>query len=232
MRSNNIERLEAIAKGLGDLVAHVFFVGGSVVELYVHDSGATPVRPTEDVDFVLEITPNRDIRDWERLLVNRGFRHDMSQGAPICRWLLGEHRVDIMSADPRDLGFSNRWYASAMNYPIKIPIEGGISIQLFALPYYIATKTEAVLSRGWPDLRTSHDFEDIVYLWDSVPGLFEQLRDCDPELRLYIAKTMSTFVKNPTFREAVEGHLALGSYRRASKVAEEMRALSVVPEKE
>lgn len=89
---------------------HVFFVGGSVVELYVQDAGVSPVRPTEDVDFVLELTMGRDMRDWEILLSKQGFRHDMTPGAPICRWLLGETKVDIMlctkqspnpSLDPR-----------------------------------------------------------------------------------------------------------------------------------
>jgi hypothetical protein len=54
--SLNIERLESVAKGLGDRLADTAFVGGAVVELYVDDPAAPPVRNTADIDCVVSVT--------------------------------------------------------------------------------------------------------------------------------------------------------------------------------
>lgn len=54
MMSSNINRLKIIAAGLGDLCRDVVFVGGSVAELYADDQAATDIRPTMDVDCVIE----------------------------------------------------------------------------------------------------------------------------------------------------------------------------------
>lgn len=227
MQSTNLERLIYVARGLGTLVEHVFFVGGSVVELYVQDAGITPVRPTEDVDFVLELTKGRDMRDWELLLSQQGFRHDMTPGAPICRWLFGEAKVDIMSADAKSLGFTNRWYAPAMREPKLYQMDSNLAIKLFPLTYFIATKLEATFSRGWPDLRMSHDFEDIVYLWDGVEDIRTAWADAETELQNYMKSAMDKVKSNATFREAVEAHMPIGSGKRVQKVIQEMIALTV-----
>lgn len=52
---NSLEMLAHIAKGLGPLKDKVVFVGGSTVSLYLTDPGASPVRPTEDVDCVIQV---------------------------------------------------------------------------------------------------------------------------------------------------------------------------------
>lgn len=56
MSSSNIEMLQTIAKGLGKLKDEVAFVGGAVAELYASDPAASEIRPTQDVDCVIELS--------------------------------------------------------------------------------------------------------------------------------------------------------------------------------
>lgn len=52
----NIELLESAAEALGELVDDVVFVGGATVELWLTRPSTIDVRPTEDVDVVVEVT--------------------------------------------------------------------------------------------------------------------------------------------------------------------------------
>ena len=44
-----------------------------------------------------------------------GFREDISEGAPRCRWLIDGMELDVMPVDEKVLGFTNRWYRAAMD---------------------------------------------------------------------------------------------------------------------
>jgi hypothetical protein len=39
----------------------------------------------------------------------KGFANDTSKGAPICRWIFNDIKVDVMPTDSEILGFSNKW---------------------------------------------------------------------------------------------------------------------------
>ena len=58
----NVELLELAAASLGEPVAEVVFVGGATVELWITDPGAPPMRPTTDVDVVVEVATRRVLR--------------------------------------------------------------------------------------------------------------------------------------------------------------------------
>lgn len=49
----------------------------------------------------------------------RGFVEDTSEGAPICRWVVGDVRVDVMPTEEEILSFKNRWYAEASPMPCR-----------------------------------------------------------------------------------------------------------------
>ena len=66
--SNNLKRLRVIAEGLGELCRDVVFVGGSVAELYADDPAATDIRPTIDVDCVIELATYGSLQEFESLL--------------------------------------------------------------------------------------------------------------------------------------------------------------------
>ena len=220
---SNKEMLITVANGLGKLLKHVFFVGGSVIEFYLENPSSDPVRPTKDVDCVLEATAKLDFRYWEKLLHSHGFKHDMSDGAPICRWIFNGIHVDIMLPDLQ-MGFTNKWYAEGIKHSFDFQLNKNLQIKLFELPYFLATKFEAVLHRGLPDLRTSHDFEDIVYLWSNAHSVFEQCKKAE-KLQNYFSATLKKLMNNWIFNEAIEAHLPFDNILSAEKIKREMRML-------
>jgi len=223
MRSNR-EMLVTIANGFKDFLDKVYFVGGSVIELYLEESVSDPVRSTEDVDCVLEITSKFDFRDWEKMLLSCGFKRDISDNAPICRWFFNNVKVDTLLPNLQ-VGFTNKWYADGIKHSFDYQLNKNLKIKLFELPYFLATKFEATVHRGLPDLRMSHDFEDIVYLWSNAPNIFEQCQKVDYKLQKYFSNTLKTLMSNWTFGEAIEAHLPFGNILSAKRIMREMQYL-------
>ena len=63
----NITRIRSVSNALGDLRDKVVFVGGATVSLYA-DRIALEVRPTDDVDIVVEIATRwqfAEIESWQ-----------------------------------------------------------------------------------------------------------------------------------------------------------------------
>jgi len=87
MPSTNIVMLQTVANGLGDLKDKMVFVGGAVAELYAGNPAASDIRPTLDVDCVIELRLKTAHAKLEDKLRAKGFVNDTSKGAPICRWL-------------------------------------------------------------------------------------------------------------------------------------------------
>ena len=79
--------LQTVANGLGELGDEMVFVGGAVAELYADNPAASEIRPTIDVDCVIEISSRLQFARMEENLRVRGFTNDTSKGAPICRWI-------------------------------------------------------------------------------------------------------------------------------------------------
>lgn len=55
MISTNRGMLKVVVEGLGDLSRRVVFLGGVTVDLYATDPGSSQVRPTLDVDCIVEM---------------------------------------------------------------------------------------------------------------------------------------------------------------------------------
>ena len=110
MPSTNMNMLQTVAIGLGELKDEMVFVGGAVAELYASDPAASDIRPTLDVDCVIGLSTRLEFYRLEENLRARGFANDTSQGAPICRWIYKDIKVDVMPTDEDILGFSNKWY--------------------------------------------------------------------------------------------------------------------------
>ena len=115
--SNNLNRLRVIAEGLGELCHDVVFVGGSVAELYADDPAATDIRPTLDVDCIVELATYGSLKDFESLLRKQGFENDIESGV-ICRWKYSGETVDVMPDRDSILGFSNQWYRPGFQHRI------------------------------------------------------------------------------------------------------------------
>src|SRR5450830_6653 len=168
----NVALLEMVAHHLGDaLHEQMVFVGGAVAGLLITDPAMPAIRPTEDVDLVVQATVLREYHEVEAALIARGFVHDMQIDAPICRWRIGAIAVDVMPMEERVLGFANRWYPLAISTAEYFALPSGLRIRLIQAPVFIATKLEAFANRGNGDFLFSHDLGDLIAVIDGRDAL-------------------------------------------------------------
>jgi len=216
--SGNIRRLKVIAEGLGDLCKDVVFVGGSVAELYADDPAATDIRPTMDVDCVIELATYGSLQNFEQLLRDRKFVNDIESGV-ICRWKYNGEIVDIMPDRDSILGFTNKWYRPGFQYRVETRIEEELVIKILPPLYYIATKIEAIRGRGGEDLRFSHDFEDLVYVLNNrrdITSLFDM--ENNNSLVEYVSSWAKEMLLRQNSREEIECMLPYGDYDRVDYI--------------
>jgi hypothetical protein len=196
----------------------MIFVGGSVAELYADNPAASEIRPTKDVDCIIEIHSRLQFAEMEEKLRALGFRNDTSEDAPICRWIYQEIKVDIMPTDPKILGFSNQWYEDGNNVKISKTLPDGSSVSVFPSAYYLAAKLDAHNSRGGNDLRQSHDFEDIIYILDNCTSLPENILSSRLNLKEYLKSEFSKLLTNPRLNEGIESALPYGSSQENTEI--------------
>ena len=139
--------LEQMATRLKPLLAEVVFLGGCATQLLITDAAAAPIRITDDVDVIVEITSLPQYSNFSKRLRQLGFREDSSEGAPICRFIAYGLKLDVMPTDEKILGFSNRWYKSALKGAQTIEFHG-LKLRVVTAPHFLATKLEAFKGRG------------------------------------------------------------------------------------
>ena len=225
--SRNLPRLMAVAHALGPLRERVVFVGGATVNLYSAAANATPEpRTTEDVDCIVEVTPRSAFHRMEEELRSLGFVND-TEAAFIGRWKLPTGLiVDIIPTEPDIVGISNPWYPDGFALAIPYVLPDDTSIRILSPPYFLATKLVALRNRGWPDLWTSQDLEDIVHVVDNRPLLPTEVAAADPALRGYVSQELTALLARPELLEVIEGVLAPGSgYERKYEVERRLRQL-------
>lgn len=227
-RDPNIARLELIASAIGPLREQVVFVGGCAVGLLITDEAAAPVRATMDVDLVAPVSALSEYHGLEADLSELGFKRDLSADAPICRWRYRGIEVDVMPADPRILGFTNRWYPMAVASANRLALPGGSHIPLIAAPVFIATKFEAHVDRGAGDLLASHDLEDIVNVVDGRSSLLAEIHSSPEDLREYLGMRCQELLKTANFSDYLPGLVAPGDEQvdRARLVEDRLRAIA------
>jgi hypothetical protein len=204
----NIELLELAAAALDDLLPEVAFVGGATVELWITDPGAPPVRATNDVDVVVEVTTRSEFHAFEERLRKRGFGPDLEDGI-ICRWRHRDHGLilDAMPTDPAILGFANRWQAAALPHAINRILPSGTTIRAIPPSYLLATKLEAFNGRGNNDFLASRDFADVIALLDGRDELPDEIAHSDADVRHYLADEFRRLLQHPRFLDGVHGAL-------------------------
>jgi hypothetical protein len=205
--SPNRAALLRVAKGLGPLREELAFVGGQVAELLITDPAATRVRPTDDVDVISAVTGRRGYQRIADRLRALGFQEDATPGAPICRWRLGEDRVDVMPTDEQILGFRNRWYELGIRTAQRYELAHDLAIRIVTAPVFVATKWEAFADRGGKDWSGSHDIEDIVAVVAGRPGLHEEIRSSEPKLQVYLGEQTTAFLGSGSADDAIAGAL-------------------------
>lgn len=201
----NLPYLCVIAEALGDLKEQVVFVGGAVAGLLVTDPLADGVRATRDVDAVVEAGLARFHR-IEQQVAERGFARDM-ESRVICRWVHRDSGVlfDLMPVQSDVLGFSNRWYAYAVETAAPFELAPGLSIRLVNAVAFVATKLEAFASRGAGDILASHDLEDVLNIVDGREELAGELAAAPSALREAVSGAFAGLLAHPDFANALPG---------------------------
>lgn len=206
--SANLEKLERAAKQLEELNDQVVYLGGCVVGLFITDPAALDVRPTVDVDCIIDIISRSNHGKFEEALRKKGF----IGGDIICRWHYGEDiMLDVMPADRKILGFSNIWYKDALQYAVSHQIAVDLHIRSVSAPYFLAIKIEAFKSRGNNDFRASQDFEDIITVIAGRAEIVEEVMSSAIKLRVYLRQFFEDMFTNPEFESALPEHLNEGS---------------------
>lgn len=203
----NLEAVQSAFAALGDLRESVVLVGGCATGLLVTATRSEMIRPTRDVDLVVEVVSARDFRRAEQRLRTCGFVNDQSPEAPICRWRHGEIMVDLMPMTADILGFGNRWYPRAVELADRVTLPDGQLIRLVSAPVLLVTKFDAFRSRGRGDLLSSHDLEDVMTLIDGRAELEDDVAASPDDIRQAIGKECSDLSADASLVEAMAGFL-------------------------
>lgn len=181
------------------------YVGGAVVSLYINDPAAEDVRPTKDIDISIEITSLAELESTRLVLTEKGF-YQSPEDNVTCRFRFDDIKVDVMSTKEIGWAPANPWFGPGFDHLKHYTINDNIRINVLPLAYFLATKFTAFHSRG-KDPRTSHDFEDIVYILDNRIDLVEQINNAPDDVKNYLRKEFSYIVNERLFQEAALGNL-------------------------
>lgn len=201
-----IEMIKVVAAALGELNERAVFVGGATVPFYLPEAYSSQARPTDDIDVVMEIVGHNASAMNDQALRDKKFQHDTSEGAPICRWIYRGFKVDVMSTDTSAVGFTNRWYEEGVENAIEI-VSKPVSVKIFSLPYFLASKLVAFRDRGNNDYMGSRDIEDIVSLLEVVDEVLLEklLPQVSQELRAFLKKEFQELLKTSDFLDCLPG---------------------------
>jgi len=217
----NIARIKAVANALADLKEKVVFVGGATISLYP-DRPVFEVRPTDDVDVIIEILNYVDRTELEEKLRSIGFSHDIESGI-ICRYKIQGIIVDIMPTNDPSIGFTNIWYPEGFDQAVTQQIDEGNIIKILSAPYFIATKLEAHKGRGKNDGRTSHDFEDIIYVLENREVIWEEMNNSSESVKDYLRSEFLILLNNPNLFEWIDSHVERGSPPATYLIMDELK---------
>lgn len=218
----NIVRIKVLEEALSKLKNKFVYVGGAVVELYCDDPARAEVRPTDDIDVVVELLNYGSYATLEENLRTIGINHhiddnnnqDLTQSV-ICRYRYHGIIIDIMPTNDEILGFTNIWYKDGLQNSIPYKLDDLLTIQIFPLPYFIASKFEALKSerpeKGGKDYRVNSDFEDIIYIFDNRINIKDELIECENYVKVYLQKMITALLKRPYIEEEITANLEYSS---------------------
>ena len=227
MADPNRALFEMVVHLLAPVLDELVFVGGCMTGMLITDPAAEGIRPTRDVDAIVDVTSYARYTLLADRLRNLGLAEDRTEGAPTCRWRHGDVIVDVMPTDERILGFSNRWYPAAIETAQSLEIVGR-AVRIVTPALFMATKLEAFHGRGGDDVFLSHDLEDIVAVVDGRPAIVDDVLAAPGPIRTFIASEMRSLLASPSFLEALPGFLRpdAASQARRRILEDRLRALS------
>ncbi len=216
-----------VADRLDRLNLNYAFVGGSIVNLLLDDPGFLAARPTDDFDVILEIMTAEKYSEVEERIRQLGFESDMREGAPLCRWVIGNLTVDIMPTDGAALGLNTTWFKEALGTATVREI-AHTRLKLVSPAGFLSTKYVAFLDRGHGDHYASHDLEDFVTVIDGRKSIVTDVDQAPVGIRRYLIGAVRTLTSTPEFDEALPGQLPRdeASQRRLSTLRGKLRDIA------
>ncbi len=223
VNNKNLQMLEVVNAALKKVSEKFVFVGGATTALYLRENALETVRPTDDVDCVIELISLIDFYALEKKLRVFGFVN--SHQGPICRFTYCGILVDIMPTDPKILGFSNNWYTDGIQNAIEVKLPNKEKIKIFSEAYFLASKLEAFKGRGKNNFRDSSDIEDVVTVLEACPDLWIRLEQASIKVKTYLQNEFKKLLSNDLFIESLSAHLSGGVNRqeRADRVEQLLR---------
>lgn len=188
---------------LKDLPFKSAFIGGSVLSLLVTDPAADAIRVTKDVDVLMDIRTRRDYHQLDKILEQIGFKHDLREDAPVCRWIYEDVTIDVLPIREDVLGWNSRWFEMALDEALTIKCDDH-PIRIVSAPYFVALKLEAFEERGKHDFLTSTDFEDVICLFNGRENIVEEIAACR-NLRNVLSTKFSEYLTNRDLEDAIDG---------------------------
>ena len=200
----NLKVVEKVALSLEELNEQVIYVGGAVVALYVTDEGAEQPRPTKDIDISVQISTYSQMDELREILASKKIYPAPSEKV-MYRYSYEDILIDFIPFEETPLGPTNSWLKPGFEkaYPIKI---GEIEIKILPVSLFLATKWEAFKSRG-SDPRTSHDFEDIIYIIDNNKEVVEDVQNANKDVQEYLKEMSNEILNHPSRNEIIECHI-------------------------
>jgi len=203
------------------------YLGGCTTVLFINDPLSLDVRPTLNVDCLVDVVSLGEYYNFEKELNKRGFRKSLEDNI-ICRWHYDEIILDVMPTDEKILGFGNTWYKEALVHTITHQISKDLSIYSVTPVYFVATKIEAFRARGNNDLFASHDFEDIITVIAGRKNIVDEIASASDKLRSYLKKFFDETLKNDQFELVLPGHVTDGPITMERTKAVMMRIRKIV----
>jgi predicted nucleotidyltransferase len=222
----NLALLVGMARAMGPLCDQVVFVGGCATGLLLDNAGLMDVRPTQDVDAIVEVATLADYHQLANQLMERGFKQTMADYTPPFRWYWSLMQLDLVPLDEKVLGFANPWYRAGYAAALTAEPEAGLTVRHLSAPHFLATKFEAFKDRGQSDVYLSHDLEDILTVVEGRANLARELRQADPVVQKHVADSVAALLNMPAFHNALPG--LLSDPRRAPIVQTRLVEISKV----
>jgi predicted nucleotidyltransferase len=184
------------------------------------------VRPTDDVDLVVEVASYVKYQDLLAALRKLGFIHDMD--GPLCRMQIQGIKVDVMPTREAILSFNNRWYPLAVANAANFKLSNDVTIKLISAPLFLCTKLDAFSDRGHGDYLSSSDIEDIVAIVNGRDELVEECAAQGGEVVEYLAANFRHLLDDDPFLNALPGILPFAARNREAIVKSRMEELGVL----
>lgn len=202
----HLQILKLTVKELKSLNNEIVYVGGSTISLYVTEPRFVKIRETLDVDCIVQVAHREEYEVFSKKLRAIGFSED-SESKVMCRFKKGDLILDAMPTDEKILGFSNPWYREGFDQSIKYELNNH-KINVFDLPYILATKIEAFKGRGKGSYLMSHDVEDIVTIFDGRPSIAADLKKSEKKVLAFLKGELTHFLNDSKFISSLDAHIS------------------------